>query len=95
MHLIICLDIEDDQQAANSASKMFIRDGRLAQRLLINDRILQLIETVLSALQKSNPEKLDELVKLAENPDSLKKIVNKPHIQNFIHSLKNLTLLSR
>lgn len=72
-----------------------MRDGRLAARLIINEKIIQLIDTVLNALQKSNPEKIQHLIKMAEDQEALQNMMNKPHIQNFVRSLRSHMLISR
>ncbi|KAJ8933993.1 hypothetical protein NQ314_013628 [Rhamnusium bicolor] len=51
-----------------------INDGRLAARILINEKIRELMDTVLHALEQSNNEKLDKLVEIANDTSMLKKI---------------------
>lgn len=84
-----------DSNGKTNSEKTLIRDGRLAARLFINEKIVQLIENVLIALQQSNPKKVEELVEMASNPDVLRKILEKAHIQEFLESLKNHVLISR
>lgn len=85
----------DNASGSTASQKTLIRDGRLAARLFINEKIIQLIENVLTALEQSNPKKVDELVALATDIDSLKKILEKPHIHEFLESLKTQMLISR
>ncbi|XP_030764475.1 uncharacterized protein LOC115888774 isoform X2 [Sitophilus oryzae] len=50
-----------------------INDGRLATRLLLNEKIRELINTVLNALRQSNPEKNYEIFEMANDISVLKK----------------------
>lgn len=84
----------DSASGKPKSERTLIRDGRLAARLFINEKIVQLIETALVALQQSNPQKFEELLAMASNPDVLKKIFDKPHIQDFLESLKSQMLIS-
>lgn len=85
----------DSTTGKTASEQTMIRDGRLAARLFINEKIVQLVENVLIALQQSNPKKVEELVGMASDPDVLRKILEKPHIQEFLDSLKSQTLISR
>ena len=75
--------------------KRTLMDERLSARLLVNEKILELITTVLSALEHSNPEKVRHLISVAEDPSSLKKIFRKQHIQDFVMTLKNHSSVNR
>lgn len=79
----------------SNMSTELIRDGRLAERILINDKIIQLVHTVIDALEESNPESMNKLLNLANDQERLKEIVQKPHIQNFLSSLNHQNLVSR
>lgn len=89
------MESPDNASGKTSSERTLIRDGRLAARLFINEKIVQLIENVLIALQQSNPRKVEELVTMASDADVLKRILEKPHIQEFLDSLKNQMLISR
>lgn len=65
------------------------KDQRLESRLLINQKVSELITTVLSTLKDTNSTKIHQIIELAKNPSTLKKMLCKPHIQNFIASLKS------
>lgn len=82
-------------QKKEKSERTLIRDGRLAARLLINEKITQIIDTVLAALRQSNPRKVQELLQMAANEDVLVKILNKPRIQEFLEMLKSHALISR
>lgn len=89
------VDSTDAASGKTGSERTLIRDGRLAARLFINEKIVQLIENVLIALQQANPKKVEELVVMATDPDVLKKILEKPHIHEFLESLRNQMLISR
>lgn len=89
------INVSDVKIPETKKEEPVMKDGRLAARLLINEKIHRLIDTVMVALQKSNPEKIVELIQMAENPETLQTIMNKPHIQTFVRSLKNHMLISR
>ncbi|XP_044252809.1 uncharacterized protein LOC123003849 [Tribolium madens] len=75
-------------------AKRTILDERLSARLIVNEKILELIMTVITALESSNPEKVQHLISLADDPSSLKKIFRKHHIQEFVMTLKNHSLVN-
>lgn len=93
--IITEVDSTDATSGKTGSERTLIRDGRLAARLFINEKIVQLIENVLIALQQANPKKVEELVVMATDPDILKRILEKPHIQEFLESLRNQMLISR
>ncbi|RZB40443.1 uncharacterized protein BDFB_005667 [Asbolus verrucosus] len=68
-------------------------DERLSSRLIVNEKILELITTVITALEHTNPEKVQHLMGLADDPSSLKRIFRKPHIQEFVTTLKEHCLV--
>lgn len=76
-------------------SDIVIRDGRLAERVIINDKINQLVHTVMSALQNTNPDKMNQLLEISNDPERLTQIFDKPHIQKFINTLNGQILLYR
>lgn len=65
----------------------FIKDGRLAARILVNQEIRLLISTVLNTLGTSCPTKLEELRKIGNDMDLLKELVTKTNINDFVESL--------
>ncbi|XP_022916464.2 uncharacterized protein [Onthophagus taurus] len=71
-----------------------IRDGRLAARLIINDKLNQLIKSVMMALDNSNSDKLKELIAKAHNNDYLKHLICHPDMQDFINSLNGFNVVS-
>ncbi|EFA09068.1 uncharacterized protein LOC103314139 isoform X1 [Tribolium castaneum] len=75
-------------------TKRTLLDERLSARLIVNEKILELIMTVITALENSNPEKVQHLISLAEDPSSLKRIFRKQHIQDFVMTLKNHSLVN-
>lgn len=93
--IILDINVSDVKMPETKKEEPVMKDGRLAARLMINEKIYQLIESVMVALQKSNPEKVQHLRKMADDPEALQNLMNKPHIQNFIRSLKSHTLISR
>jgi hypothetical protein len=75
--------------------KRTLIDERLSARLLVNEKILELIMTVITALEHSNPEKVRHLISIADDPSSLKRIFRKQHIQDFVMTLKDHSLVNR
>jgi hypothetical protein len=75
--------------------KRALIDERLSARLLVNEKILELIMTVITALEHSNPEKVRHLISIADDPSSLKRIFRKQHIQDFVMTLKDHSLVNR
>ncbi|KAK5641693.1 hypothetical protein RI129_010240 [Pyrocoelia pectoralis] len=88
------LDINNKNED-ESEDDCVIRDGRLAERIIINDKILILIHTVLDALQLSNPEKMAELMSKAQDENILKEIIEKPDLQDFLQTLHKQLIISR
>ncbi|KAJ3624112.1 hypothetical protein MTP99_017761 [Tenebrio molitor] len=74
--------------------KRTLIDERLSARLLVNEKILELIMTVITALEHSNPEKVRHLISIADDPSSLKRIFRKQHIQDFVMTLKDHSLVN-
>ncbi|KAF7286495.1 hypothetical protein GWI33_005132 [Rhynchophorus ferrugineus] len=70
-----------------------INDGRLANRLLLNERIREIINTVLSALHKSNPEKNREIFEMANDVAELKKLFTKKSILTFLDELSSSPII--
>ncbi|XP_031354781.1 uncharacterized protein LOC116179201 isoform X2 [Photinus pyralis] len=78
----------------NNEQKEVITDGRLAERTIINDKIMLLIQTVLEALQVSNPEKMKDLQTKAQDGDVLMGIAQKPEMQDFLQILRKQLIVS-
>ncbi|KAF5302589.1 hypothetical protein FQA39_LY10207 [Lamprigera yunnana] len=84
------LDIE-----ASKKENSLIRDGRLSERMIINDNIVQIMHAVLAALQNSNFEKMQELISKANSKTFLTELVEKPNVQEFMSALQKQVMISR
>ncbi|KAF5296479.1 hypothetical protein FQR65_LT01468 [Abscondita terminalis] len=82
------IDLTDDDDESHKSGPL-IRDGRLAQRIIINDKIVQLVHTVLDALRTSNPHRMDELIAKANDQNYLTVLVDKSSLQVFWANLQN------
>lgn len=56
---------------------------------------MELCQTVMVALQKSNGKVYNDLLSLAVDSEKLKELVKKPELQDFLYSLSGLNLISR
>lgn len=72
-----------------------INDGRLAARILINHQLRLLISTVIDALEPSNPNKLQELLKIGNDSVLLKELLTKTKNVDFIESIQSNPLISK
>ncbi|KAK9720033.1 hypothetical protein QE152_g22345 [Popillia japonica] len=72
----------------------FVRDGRLAARLIVNEKINVLIRSIMTALEKTNKYMLNELIDKARDTEYLKLMLNKPKVQDFVKNLKGLNVIS-
>ncbi|XP_060523157.1 uncharacterized protein LOC132700061 isoform X2 [Cylas formicarius] len=71
-----------------------INDGRLATRVLINERIRLLIDTTLTTLIQSNSEKACEILAMINDINCLYGIFNQKKIMNFLDQLKGCDFLN-
>lgn len=71
-----------------------IRDGRLAARLIVNEKVNILIGSVMTALEKTNKSMLNDLIEKSRSKEYLKLMVNKPKIQDFVKNLNGLNVIS-
>lgn len=76
-------------------SPIVIKDGRLAARILINQQLRMLINTVIDALEVSNPTKLQELLKVGNDSGLLKKMIVRKKSVEFMESLYNNPLITK
>lgn len=76
-------------------NRELINDGRLATRILLNERVRELINTVLNALRQSNPDKNYDIFEMANDASSLKKLLTTPKIVDFLDDLINCSLITR
>ncbi|XP_050298670.1 uncharacterized protein LOC126737713 isoform X2 [Anthonomus grandis grandis] len=81
-------------ELGSGESKDLINDGRLATRILLNERVRELINTVLNALKQSNPEKNYELFEMANDVVALKQLFTKRKILDFLDDLLNCPLIN-
>lgn len=73
----------------------FNMDPRLATRILINEKILEIIHTVLLALQQTNTHKYNMLIKMSKNEKVLKDILQSAKTEQYVQYLKGLQLITR
>ncbi|KAI4456578.1 hypothetical protein MML48_8g00011874 [Holotrichia oblita] len=78
----------------HSKKDHFLRDGRLAARLIVNEKVNVLIRSIMTALEKTNKSMLSELIDKARNTEYLKSMLNKPKVQDFVKNLKGLNVIS-
>lgn len=76
-------------------NRELINDGRLASRILLNERVRELINTVLNALRQSNPDKNYDIFEMANDASCLKKLFTTPKILDFLDDLMNCPLITR
>lgn len=76
-------------------NKDLINDGRLATRILLNERVRELINTALNALRQSNPDKNYEIFEMANDVSCLKNLFTKKKILDFLDDLMNCSLINR
>lgn len=74
---------------------VMIKDGRLAARILLNQELRLLINTVIDALEVSNPHKLQNLLTIGKEPSQLKKLLTKSKIIKFIEELGNHPIIMK
>lgn len=49
----------------------------------------------MAALETTNPNKVDELLTIAKDPEAIKRVVEKPHIQQFLNNLNGQMIVTR
>ncbi|XP_019770212.1 uncharacterized protein LOC109544461 isoform X2 [Dendroctonus ponderosae] len=86
--------IETTEFGNKTESKNLINDGRLATRILLNERVRELINTVLNALRQSNPDKNYEIFEMASDVSCLKKLLTRKKILDFLDELMNCPLIN-
>ncbi|CAG9767067.1 unnamed protein product [Ceutorhynchus assimilis] len=86
--------IETLEFGRQNEPKNLINDGRLATRLLLNEIVRELINTVLNALRQTNPEKSFEIFEMANDIGCLKSLFTKKKIINFLDILTNSPLIN-
>ncbi|KAJ8975673.1 hypothetical protein NQ317_003173 [Molorchus minor] len=86
--------IELHESRGVKESKQLINDGRLAARILVNEKIRELLNTVVSGLEHSNRSKLKRLACLAKDTSSLRKIVTKKSVSDFLETLYGHSLIN-
>ncbi|KAL3272493.1 hypothetical protein HHI36_013970 [Cryptolaemus montrouzieri] len=84
------LDIAKDDA---DEQKLF-RDCRLNSRLLVNEKIKEILVSVLGALRKSKSEKFAQIVNHCQDKVYLKKIFNKGSMQDFLKMLRSYSVIT-
>lgn len=85
----------DHGAASTEKPELPINDGRLASRILINEKVMALINTVVTTLEKSSVEKFQQLVTMANNPTQMREILETVRMAEFMDFLYNHQLLNR
>ncbi|GJQ72389.1 hypothetical protein Trydic_g3471 [Trypoxylus dichotomus] len=86
--------IDSGRNTLHSKSDNLIRDGRLAARLIVNEKINELIRSVMIALEKTNKDMILDFINKARDEEYLKVMVNQPKIQDFFKNLNGLNVIS-
>ncbi|KAL1497913.1 hypothetical protein ABEB36_008794 [Hypothenemus hampei] len=93
-NLLPIYTLEFTEFNAQSQDKDLINDGRLAARILLNEKIREIINSVLNALRQSNPKKNYEIFEMANDVSCLKKLFTKRKILEFLNYLLNSPLIN-
>nr|CAI5856656.1 unnamed protein product [Callosobruchus analis] len=78
----------------NYTSPPVINDGRLAARLLVNEKIRELLRSVISGLEKSNVEKLKHMTDVAHDEEYIKDVLLDKKNMEFMGILSELPLVT-
>ncbi|KAJ8948029.1 hypothetical protein NQ318_003362 [Aromia moschata] len=88
------LELLSEHKAMGEVAAPLINDGRLAARILINDKVRELLSTVVRALEECNQLKMKQLVTLAKDTSALKKMMGKKSVSEFFNTLFDHSLIN-
>lgn len=98
---IYVIDIGQNQSCTTIGSvsreeneEQLFRDARMTSKLVINVKVQEILASALTALKASNGNKWKQLVENCQNVTYLKKIFNKPAMQEFLKMLKTYSLIT-
>ncbi|CAG9857540.1 unnamed protein product [Phyllotreta striolata] len=96
MDLLPFYTIEITEYTSNGVklSQAINRDNRLANRILFNRNLRKIVITVLSTLQKSNFMKFKKLIKLVQDPNVIRHILNQDRIKEFVESVGDHVIMT-
>lgn len=72
-----------------------IIEPRLQSKILINEKLMELVYTVLTALKQSNIHKFRNVLKVAKNERFMKDLLTSAKMEQFTLFLKGLQLVTR
>lgn len=100
--ILLIADIGQNQSCTTIGSvsreeneEQLFRDARMTSKLVINVKVQEILASALTALKASNGNKWKQLVENCQNVTYLKKIFNKPAMQEFLKMLKTYSLITR
>lgn len=96
---IFVLEFSQDQSLTSLDRKtvseeILIRDGRLASRLIVNEKLSEILEIALKALESSKSDKYKQILNSMSDTNYLKGVFNKPGIQQLLKLLRNYSLIT-
>ncbi|XP_019878650.1 uncharacterized protein LOC109606517 isoform X2 [Aethina tumida] len=75
-------------------NKLLISDRRLDRKYLYNEKVAELLNTSLKALEISNKPKLREIFRMATEEETLIDLMQCPKIENYIQKLSTLPIFT-
>lgn len=70
-------------------------EPRLQSKILINEKLMEIVYTVLTALQQSNIKKFRNVLRLAKNEKLMRDLLISPKMEQFLLFLRRLPLVTR
>ncbi|XP_023310180.1 uncharacterized protein LOC111691485 [Anoplophora glabripennis] len=90
---LYAIDLTRYEQSMGEQTSPLINDGRLASRILINEKLMALINTVVTTLEKANKEKFWQLLTLGNSRCKMRRLLETAHIAEFADFLLDHPLL--